>query len=147
MSDSTAKKIKKVITLPTILKTASISHVFLEQAIDKVSHEASHIGGKPLMTTKSVFSDDFQMLKVDQLCMLCSMRKLKKYGSAPRDETCLLMTQNQLLFVVDAAQDMKVKAQKEEFQASKLCLLSLPCSPTTFLMMLSRWMTKDMTMS
>jgi hypothetical protein len=38
---STAKKMKKVITLPRILETASISDAVLEQVINKVSHEAS----------------------------------------------------------------------------------------------------------
>jgi hypothetical protein len=92
MTDFTSKKMKKVITLSTILETASFSDVVLEQVIYKVSHKASQVkGGKPLMTAKSVLRVDFQMLKVDQICMLCSMWKLKKYRSAVRDKLCILI--------------------------------------------------------
>jgi hypothetical protein len=47
---------KKVTTLPTILYNASISYVAVEQVFDRRSPEASRVGGKPLMTAKSILS-------------------------------------------------------------------------------------------
>jgi hypothetical protein len=84
---------KKVITLPPMLANASITGVVLEKVTDKkVLLEAIQVSrGKALMTAKCSVDVGFEMLKVDQICMLCSMWKLKKkYRSATRDEICLL---------------------------------------------------------
>jgi hypothetical protein len=82
---------------------------------DKVSLEAIQVGGKGLMTAKWILRVDFETVKVDQICMLCFMWKLKNYRSVARDEPSLLIAQNQLLMVVYEAQDVKeVKARKEE---------------------------------
>jgi hypothetical protein len=64
---------KKVITLPPMLANASTKDLVLEEVIDKVSLEAIQVGGKVLMTAKCILDIDFEMLKVDQICMLSSM--------------------------------------------------------------------------
>jgi hypothetical protein len=60
------------------------------------------------------------------------MWNLKKYRSAVRDELCLLIAQNQLVMVVYEAQDVKVKATKEELQVSKFCVLNVLFSEDFF---------------
>jgi hypothetical protein len=64
---------------------------------------------------------NFHMMKVDQICMLCSMWKLKKYRSAARYELCLFIAQNGQLGVVYEAQGVKVKAKVEELQEYSVC--------------------------
>jgi hypothetical protein len=56
MSDSTAKKIvRKAITLRTIFNDVSISDAVLEEVFDKVSHEASRVRSKQLMTDRKIY--------------------------------------------------------------------------------------------
>jgi hypothetical protein len=113
---------KKATTLPTTLNDASISDVVLEQVFDKVSREPIRVrvDGKLVMAAKSILGIDFDTLKVDQIRKLCSMWNVKKYRSATRDQLCLIIGQSQQLIGVYAAQDAKLKATKQENQASKI---------------------------
>jgi hypothetical protein len=133
MSASTATIAKKkATTLPTTLDDASISDVLLEQVFDKVSLEPIQVDGKPVMTAKSILGIDFDSLKVDQIRKLCSMWNAKKYRSAARDQLCLIIGQSQQLMGVYAAQDAKLKATKQENQASKIRLLNVVFSDDFF---------------
>jgi hypothetical protein len=129
MSDTTistaAVKNKKPVNLPAVLEDASIDDVVLEEVRDKTTNEALQESGKPVMTATSIHGVDFNTLKVDQIRMLCSLWKLKKYRSAPREDLCILIAQNKLLTEVYEAQAFKVTAKKEELQASKFRLLNV----------------------
>jgi hypothetical protein len=133
MSASTATIAKKKVTiLPTTLDDASISDIVLEQVFDKVSREPIQVDGKLVMTAKSILGIDFDSLKVDQIHKLCSMWNVKKYRSAARDQLCLIIGQSQQLMGVYAAQDAKLKATKQENQASKIRLLNVVFSDDFF---------------
>jgi hypothetical protein len=84
------------------------------------------------MTAKSIIGIDFNTLKVDQIRKLCSMWNVKKDGSALRDQLCLIIGQSQQLMGVYAAQDVKLKATKQENQASKIRLLNVVFSDDFF---------------
>jgi hypothetical protein len=53
-------------------------------------------------------------------------------SAAARDELCLLIFHTQLLVVVYEAQLVKVKAKKEELEASQFCLLNIVFSEDFF---------------
>jgi hypothetical protein len=133
MSASTATIAKKKVTiLPTTLDNASISDVVLEQVFDKVSCKTIPVDGKLVMTAKSILGIDFDTLKVDQIQKLCSMWNVKKYRSAGKDQLYLIIVQSQQLMGVYPAQDAKLKATKQENQASKICLLNVVFSDNFF---------------
>jgi hypothetical protein len=133
MSASTATMAKKkATTLPTTLDDASISDVALEQVLDKVSREPIRVDDKLVMTAKSILGINVDTLKVDQIRKLCSTWNVKKYRSAVRDQLCLIIGQSQQLMGVYAAQDAKLKATKQENQASKFRLLNVVFSDDFF---------------
>jgi hypothetical protein len=134
--DASVKKVqtaKKGVSLPTNLKDAAISDVIVEDVVDKVTQEALlDNDGKPISTAFSILGTAFSLLKVDQICMLCSKWNLKKYRGVARDKLCLVIAQNQQLVIVYEAQAGTVKDKKMKLQASKICLLNVVFSEDFF---------------